>query len=309
MTQALRQLRSAIGQACASTSLIQLATNVTHALVRDHEVGLGGAAFLWVEEKQLTLLSSTFPQPGRSFASDADHRYARMARGELPATSGAEWLVALNDMHGAARGYLVLMPRASVAADHSFQLELVHWLALAVAPLAIALALGDGSVAGRVSEPLRGEAFARLLASEFERAQRYERSLTLGLVTCTIQSQQLFPSVLERLARNLHQWLRATDVIGQYREDTVAILLPETPLELAARKAEHLRTRLVLVDSDLNGVIFGLSARGWSTSRVVELIEQAEGALREAHLHGACVMSWDDDQPRIVPRRLATPLT
>lgn len=129
------------------------------------------------------------------------------------------------------------------------------------------------------------------LAEEVARAQRYHYPFSLMLVT--LQTADAKPQVeeLPKLAGLLKQHTRAADVLARYSEDTLAVLLPCTDEQGAARLAE--RIRQIVVDNLLpqhpimHTVHIGLTTTsGDNVGDKVALVEQVEWALRKAQTSG-----------------------
>jgi diguanylate cyclase (GGDEF)-like protein len=95
---------------------------------------------------------------------------------------------------------------------------------------------------------LRREPLIAKLDNELERAIRYDRPLTVGLVDID-QFKEINDRLghltgdvmLQRVALRFAQTLRKTDILGRYGGDEFMIILPETGLEGAVKVADQLR--------------------------------------------------------------------
>lgn len=98
---------------------------------------------------------------------------------------------------------------------------------------------------------LRRESLLAELDDELERAIRYERPLTIGLVDVD-QFKEINDRlghltgdvVLQQVARRFAEILRKTDILGRFGGDEFMIILPETELEGAAKLADQLRSEI-----------------------------------------------------------------
>ena len=96
---------------------------------------------------------------------------------------------------------------------------------------------------------LRREPLLAKLDNELERALRYQRPLTVGLIDID-QFKEINDRlghlsgdvVLQRVSRRFAETLRKTDILGRFGGDEFIIILPETALDGAIRIADQLRT-------------------------------------------------------------------
>jgi diguanylate cyclase (GGDEF)-like protein len=93
--------------------------------------------------------------------------------------------------------------------------------------------------------------FTNQLESEFLRARRYRRPLSLVLIDLDyfkrVNDTHGHPAgdfVLERTAELVRRSLRAQDVLARYGGEEFALLLPETPADNAYTLAEKLRAKI-----------------------------------------------------------------
>ncbi|HET7678309.1 MAG TPA: GGDEF domain-containing protein [Candidatus Limnocylindrales bacterium] len=148
----------------------------------------------------------------------------------------------------------------------------------------------------RLTGVLNRETLLRQLDLEVERAQRYDRPLSIAFVdvdhTRRIndgQGQVAGDVVLCEVARRLHDGTRAVDLVGRIGGDEFVIMLPETDAERAGLAAESLRRALAALPIELPGgmtTTAGLSigvAGGRGTSlRAETLLRDAEAAAGAA---------------------------
>lgn len=299
----LEAICNALQLVMPATSLDELALSGCQALADPDIGGFAGAAMLWREGARLRLLHSTYPQPGREFLVDADHRYARIARGEEAGVAGAEWMLPLLDpASGEARGHVLL--QLEPAARQAPPAGLLALARLAAAHLALAASAwvpSSSLVTTGGPQRLPGpSSFDAALRLEFERSARYERPLAVALISCV--------DGMETGADQLRDRLRETDLVARLDDQTLGLLLPETALSEAGRAAELLRQRLAGESRSVGAVAIGVAARSWDTASAADLLDHALAALADAREQGGAAFRWEDDGPAEVPRRLATPL-
>lgn len=144
--------------------------------------------------------------------------------------------------------------------------------------------------------------FAESLALEYERTKRYDRTLALLMIEIDEaewlgeQARKLSKQyLLSEIAALVKSQLRANDLGGRYHPETLAVLLPETDLDLAESVADRLRSSLSTREffGRRFGVEIGLTisqgiavAPSRTISSPDELLQAAESALRQARLAG-----------------------
>lgn len=111
---------------------------------------------------------------------------------------------------------------------------------------------------------LRREPLLARIDDELERAIRYERPLTIGLMDLDRFKEVndrlghlTGDVVLQRVAHRLAETLRTTDVLGRYGGDEFMLILPETDLEGARKVADLLRKVIeeLQVETDTGEVV------------------------------------------------------
>jgi len=136
----------------------------------------------------------------------------------------------------------------------------------------------------------------RTLESEFNRALRYKRNFTLLMVDVDFFKQvndayghPCGDLVLRELARIFKKTVRATDVVGRYGGDELAVVLLETQKEMALKISEKLRREVEKYPFKWEGEPFQVTVsigaasafekgiRDWST-----LLNAADKALYQA---------------------------
>ncbi len=144
--------------------------------------------------------------------------------------------------------------------------------------------------------------FMESLALEYARMRHYDRPLALLLIEVDDsdllgeQARKLSKGyLLSEIAALVKAQLRANDLGGRYTQETLAVLLPETKLDLALSVADRVRSSLTTREffGRRFGVEIGLTIsqgiavvpeRGIETSD--DLIEAACSALRSARSGG-----------------------
>jgi len=307
----------------------ELFTTAAAYLTAPDGLNYAGAAILLLEQDQLLLQHSTFPQPGRIFDRNQDHRYARMARGETdPVSEDGECLVPIR-IAQTVIGYLVVRFHEAERTLFDDSTDLRDGQVALVQLLAVEIGLvyhglqahrseddqARDSTTGLPCKPL----FERTLENELLRARRYERPLSVALVSADTPGEsrsrrhtpiEVTEPLIEQLAQLLIDDFRAIDLICRYDAGVFGILLPETSLAQAKAKSESLRSMIQAQFDTADGttISVGLASRSWETTDWRELLHKGGQALQEARrLGGNAVCFWGETIGR-VPRKLATPL-
>lgn len=154
-------------------------------------------------------------------------------------------IVADNDLVG-----LLLLGEKQGGPDFSSEeIELLDLVSRHVATVLENASLFESATLDGLTGLLRREPLLTRLDDELERAIRYDRPLTVGLVDLD-QFKEINDRlghlsgdfVLQRVARRFAETLRKTDILGRYGGDEFMIILPETGLEGALRVTDQLRT-------------------------------------------------------------------
>jgi len=130
LEQRLERAAEAMPRLARAVSRDEVYREAARWLADPSGLALDGAAVLLLRGDDLVLAHSTFPQPGRSFRRDQNHRYARLARGEPSGADDAERLVPIA-IDGPPTGYLVL--RLAAPDRRAEQLSLERFQALFLA--------------------------------------------------------------------------------------------------------------------------------------------------------------------------------
>ncbi|GAB3361305.1 MULTISPECIES: GGDEF domain-containing protein [Giesbergeria] len=142
--------------------------------------------------------------------------------------------------------------------------------------------------------------FFELGVRELSRATRHHRPVVVCMIDIDHFKQvndtyghAAGDKVLVVMARTLAQQLRDTDVLARLGGEEFAILLPDTPLEIAKEIAERLRTaladaRVALDDGGLLHftVSIGVALRHSSTTTLEQMLRSADVALYAAKTAG-----------------------
>ena len=133
---------------------------------------------------------------------------------------------------------------------------------------------------------------------EVERSQRYKRSFTLLMIDMdnlkAINDKlghMAGDDALRHIATTLKNGTRTSDIAARYGGDEFAVILPETPLEMAAIVAERLRKQIYKrIGEEPDGPVISVSIGSASfpddASSSAELIEAADQALYRAKDNG-----------------------
>ncbi len=152
--------------------------------------------------------------------------------------------------------------------------------------------------------------FFELASSEFERAVRYDRPLSILMIDVDnfkrindTYGHLVGDQVLHFIAEQCRRALRAVDVIGRYGGEELVALLPETDVQDARLAAERLRQNLaqtaICVDTRNLFVTASLGVSTYNGARDHSLemvIDRADQALYLAkHLGKNRVVVWEED--------------
>lgn len=140
--------------------------------------------------------------------------------------------------------------------------------------------------------------FMLLADAEAQRAQRYERPVTVGMADLDFFKQlndsyghAAGDAVLRSLARLMRDSFRQSDMICRYGGEEFAFLFPESTLAEAQIQAERLRVRcagydIVLPDGRFVQVTMSIGLAAANAGTVEEALGRADDALYEAKRQG-----------------------
>jgi len=138
--------------------------------------------------------------------------------------------------------------------------------------------------------------FDTIIEKELERARRYGRGLSLLIIDIDhfkgvndTYGHVAGDDVLRELASRLASQLRSNDHLARYGGEEFAIILPETPLEMAQPLAERIRMHAASLAYHMSGdqsteltLSIGASSFPDHATTVDELIQHADSALYQA---------------------------
>jgi diguanylate cyclase (GGDEF)-like protein len=170
-----------------------------------------------------------------------------------------------------------------------------------------------------ITDPLTGLSnrryLMRRLESEFARARRHMRSLSLIVMDLDgfkqVNDQHGHDAgdhVLLRVAERLRRSLREFDTVARYGGDEFVILLPETDMAQARAAAERIRQSVIGEPVDTQGTVgatFGVATfdPGIASLDQEALLRQADRALLAGKRAGkACIMHFEDT-PHVIDER------
>ncbi|MBN2656282.1 MAG: GGDEF domain-containing protein [Spirochaetales bacterium] len=139
--------------------------------------------------------------------------------------------------------------------------------------------------------------FDRMLDTEWRRARRYERPLTLILADIDHfknfndkYGHQKGDSVLRTVATILKENCRSSDMVCRYGGEEMAVILPEQQADQGYGTAEKLRRAVMQHAEEIEGVqitlSFGVASRDETMSSLEDLIKKSDAALYEAKKKG-----------------------
>lgn len=201
-------------------------------------------------------------------------------------------------------GVLALGPKHRGDRFPGEELELLNLLAHHVATVFQNARLFESATYESLTGLLRREAVLEILSRELDRAQRYDRPLTVGMADLdhfkAINDRYghlAGDTLLKQVAQVLASGLRSTDSVGRYGGEEFLIVLPETDLTGARVVANKLRALVEEVRTPMEDgeeaavtISIGLAGRGErgdaENPTVRDLLHQADRALYEAKQRG-----------------------
>jgi diguanylate cyclase (GGDEF)-like protein len=197
---------------------------------------------------------------------------------------------------------LLLGPRMTDMPYETHDLALLRSLADASVVSLRNAHLLDRLRAQATSDPLTGcenrRGFDERLTSEFGRALRYGRPLTLMLLDIDHfkevndrHGHEAGDDALRRLARALRSALRSNDTAARYGGEEFALLLPETPKQEGAQVAERIREMVTTLPQEAPHEIhitvsLGVAGFPEDAGDAGELMRAADRALYQAKSAG-----------------------
>jgi diguanylate cyclase (GGDEF)-like protein len=201
-------------------------------------------------------------------------------------------------------GVLALGPKAGNERFPGEELELLSLLGHHVAIVFQNARLFDSATFDSLTGLLRREAILEFLARELDRAERYDRPLTVGMADLDHFKEindryghLAGDTLLKQVAQELAGGLRSTDAVGRYGGEEFLIVLPETDLAGARVVADKLRRLVEAVAAPMADgeevsvtISIGLASRAdvgvpkEATPR--DLLEHADRALYRAKEEG-----------------------
>lgn len=208
----------------------------------DVEASFGQSMLLEPNDPGVRLLRrSGQPVPADQIAAVSQSLAARMAafRSEL----------ALGLVRGdIVVGVLLLGGKTSGDRFRSEEMELLTLFSHTVATVLENARLFESATYESLTGLMRREAILSALDRELQRARRYRRPLTVGMVDIDFfkKVNDRFghlagDALLKRVAKTLADGLRTSDAIGRYGGEEFLFFLPETDLDGAVKVAEKLR--------------------------------------------------------------------
>ncbi len=196
-------------------------------------------------------------------------------------------------------GLLLLGPKTDRGALSTEELDLLRLFSLNVATVLENVRLFQSATYEQLTGLLRREAILEALDVEIERASRYERPLTVGMIDLDhfkavndTWGHLAGDAMLQRVATEIKNCLRSTDQIGRYGGEEFLFFLTETDLETGVRVAEKLRVSIENLPSpvfeapDLHITasigLTDLPEDFDSPPTATDLIRAADGALLQA---------------------------
>lgn len=193
-------------------------------------------------------------------------------------------------------GLLLLGPKKGRGVLSTEELDLLRLFSVNVATVLENVRLFQSATYEQLTGLLRREAILEALDIEIERASRYGRPLTVGMIDLDhfkkvndTWGHLAGDAMLQRVAGEIKIYLRSTDQIGRYGGEEFLFFLPETDLEQGAQVAEKLRAALenlpspVLEAPDLHiTASIGLAALQVGAEpapTAIDLIRAADNAL------------------------------
>jgi diguanylate cyclase (GGDEF)-like protein len=138
--------------------------------------------------------------------------------------------------------------------------------------------------------------FLRRLREEISRSKRIQRTFVVGVMHLedSERTAKFTPDARQTLLRQVTNLLKQTlseeNLVAQWREGAVALLMPDCDLEAAQQTVERLQTKLAWTPLEIGDtgfkwnltVRFGLTEYAMNGATPEELLERAERTLQEA---------------------------
>ncbi|MCA8960056.1 MAG: sensor domain-containing diguanylate cyclase, partial [Planctomycetes bacterium] len=261
------------------------------------------------ESDELRLGYSTRDGMAAEFEDRRAHYRNYLIRGETPSEEnvlllplyGKEQVVGVLELHYDTRELVLLGDRDEVREWHRDLIETVaEILSLFLENIRLYRKLTNLTIRDAVTGVYNRRYLLSQLVAELKRAVRFGRDLSVVFmdldgfkeVNDTLGHRQ-GDRILKELGNLLTSTVRESDFVCRYGGDEFVIILPETDLESAQKKAEHLRDRVAAYDFSLSqdGEDFPLtlSAGVASTRNSIDargLLNQADRALYMAKRSG-----------------------
>ncbi|MCD4749328.1 MAG: diguanylate cyclase [Thermoanaerobaculales bacterium] len=148
-------------------------------------------------------------------------------------------------------GILLLGPKVNRERFRSEELDLLRLFSLNVATVLENVRLFQSATYEQLTGLLRREAILEALDGEINRASRYHRPLTVGMVDLDhfkrvndSWGHLAGDAILQKVAGVLQENLRSTDRIGRYGGEEFLFILPETTMNEGLSVADKLRQAL-----------------------------------------------------------------
>lgn len=156
-------------------------------------------------------------------------------------------------------GVLILGGKADGERFHSSEIEMLSLFSHAAATVFENVRLFESATYESLTGLMRRETIVERLDDELQRARRYKRPLSVGMVDID-HFKRINDSfghlagdaLLKHVAQELEAGLRATDAIGRYGGEEFLFVLPETEMEDAGFVAEKLRAAIDELESPLD---------------------------------------------------------
>ena len=148
--------------------------------------------------------------------------------------------------------------------------------------------------------------FQNIFESEFHRAQRYKRSLSLIMLdidnfkTFNDQYGHTFgDEILKKIALVLNKTIRKEDTVARYGGEEFIIIAPETDEKKAKDLAERIRKAVSHLKHHIT-VSLGIASYPTDAKTAKTLLEKADKALYRSKANGKnCVSSWENPGKKI----------
>ncbi len=258
LTEKIKQVPILMSQLLDVVDEAELLGRAGKTLTERQGLAFAHAEFYLVTGDVLELRHATPPRATRRHRLDSAHRLVHVlqggghdisARGALLPLKGRDRTLGVLAVEFAPKAVDLFAGNAqALKGFHDLLVTLANLLGLRIDNFRLYEAVRVQSIVDELTGVFNRRHFVVKLAEEVHRARRYGRDLALMMIDLDhfkaindTHGHKQGDRVLAEVGKVLRDQTRDTDVLCRYGGDEFALLMPETPRERAAAKAEQLR--------------------------------------------------------------------